>query len=166
MLTAGVDTTVNGIGAAVYCLAQFPEQFERLRQNVSLARAAFDEAVRYETPVNTPCTGLRAGTWSSAAKPCPRERRSSCSTARPTATRAAGSVRTTTTSRARPRAMSASAGGIHACVGMGLARLEGDCLLTALAQRVQSIEILEQPKRRFNNVLRGLSSLKIRLKAA
>ena len=57
-------------------------------------------------------------------------------------------------------------GGIHACVGMGLARLEGDCLLTAFARRVRSIEILEEPKRRFNNVLRGLSSLKIRLKAA
>ena len=31
LLTAGVDTTVSGIGAAVYCLARFPEQFDRLR---------------------------------------------------------------------------------------------------------------------------------------
>ena len=31
LLTAGVDTTVSGIGAAVYCLARFPEQLDRLR---------------------------------------------------------------------------------------------------------------------------------------
>jgi 4-methoxybenzoate monooxygenase (O-demethylating) len=44
LLTAGVDTTVSGIGAAVYCLARFPEQFARLRADPSLARAAFEEA--------------------------------------------------------------------------------------------------------------------------
>src|SRR5215831_12123209 len=53
LLTAGVDTTVSGIGAAVYCLARFPEQFARLRAEPALARAAFEEAVRYETPVQT-----------------------------------------------------------------------------------------------------------------
>jgi cytochrome P450 len=53
LLTAGVDTTVNGIGAAVYCLARFPEQWQRLRSDPSLARAAFEEAVRFESPVQT-----------------------------------------------------------------------------------------------------------------
>ena len=53
LLTAGVDTTVSGIGAAVYCLARFPEQFARLRADPPLARAAFEEAVRYESPVQT-----------------------------------------------------------------------------------------------------------------
>src|SRR5580692_5417631 len=53
LLTAGVDTTVSGIGAAVYCLARFPAEFAKLRFDPSLARAAFEEAVRYETPVQT-----------------------------------------------------------------------------------------------------------------
>lgn len=53
LLTAGVDTTVNGLGAAVYCLARFPEQFARLRADPSLARDAFEEAVRLESPVQT-----------------------------------------------------------------------------------------------------------------
>jgi cytochrome P450 len=50
LLSAGVDTTVSGLGAAVCCLARFPEQFARLRADPSLARAAFEEAVRYQTP--------------------------------------------------------------------------------------------------------------------
>ena len=31
LLSAGIDTTVNGLGAAIYCLARFPEEFARLR---------------------------------------------------------------------------------------------------------------------------------------
>jgi len=31
MLTAGVDTTVNGIGAALYALARYPKQWEKMR---------------------------------------------------------------------------------------------------------------------------------------
>ncbi|MDI1263144.1 MAG: cytochrome P450, partial [bacterium] len=53
LLSAGLDTTVNGIGAAVYCLARYPEQLARLRQDPTLARNAFEEAVRFESPVQT-----------------------------------------------------------------------------------------------------------------
>ncbi len=56
--------------------------------------------------------------------------------------------------------------GVHACVGMGLARMEGECVLAALTKRVKRIDILEPPARRYNNVLRGLRSLKVRLVAA
>ena len=53
LLSAGLDTTVNGIGAAVFCLARYPDQLARLRQDPSLARNAFEEAVRFESPVQT-----------------------------------------------------------------------------------------------------------------
>src|SRR3954463_3691726 len=53
LLSAGLDTTVNGIGAAVYCLARFPDQLAKLRSDPSLSRNAFEEAVRYESPVQT-----------------------------------------------------------------------------------------------------------------
>jgi len=53
LLTAGVDTTVSGIGAAVYCLARFPDQYRLLRDDPSLTRHAFEEAVRFESPVQS-----------------------------------------------------------------------------------------------------------------
>ena len=53
LLSAGLDTTVNGIGAAVYCLARFPDQLARLRSDPTLARNAFEEAIRFESPVQT-----------------------------------------------------------------------------------------------------------------
>src|ERR1700712_1636548 len=53
LLSAGIDTTVNGLGAAIYCLARFPDQLARLRHDLSLARNAFEEAIRFESPVQT-----------------------------------------------------------------------------------------------------------------
>jgi cytochrome P450 len=52
--------------------------------------------------------------------------------------------------------------GIHACVGAVLARMEGECVLSAIAGKVASIEITGDPVRRYNNTLRGLSSLPVR----
>jgi 4-methoxybenzoate monooxygenase (O-demethylating) len=53
LLSAGIDTTVNGIGAAIFCLARFPKEWARLRNDPSLARNAFEEAIRFESPVQS-----------------------------------------------------------------------------------------------------------------
>jgi cytochrome P450 len=164
VLTAGVDTTVSGIGAAIYCLARFPEQFARLCAEPGLARNAFEEAVRHETPVQTffrtttrateiggePVEeGEKVLMFLGAANRDPRrwERPDEYDIGR----RAAGHV--------------GFGSGIHACVGMALARLEGECVLAALARRAARIEITGEPRRRYNNTLRGLASLPVRLVA-
>ena len=162
ILTAGVDTTVSGIGAAIYCLARFPDQFRKLRANPSLARAAFEEAVRFESPVQTffrtttrevEIGGVPIGEgekilmFLGAANRDPRkwERPDDYEIER----RNAGHV--------------GFGYGIHQCVGQVLARLEGECVLTSLARKVSSIEISGPIRRRFNNTLRGLASLPVTL---
>src|SRR6201995_426363 len=52
-LSAGVDTTVYGLGNALYCLARYPDQWQALRENPSLIRLAFEEVLRFEAPVQT-----------------------------------------------------------------------------------------------------------------
>ncbi len=163
LLTAGVDTTVNGIGAAVYCLARFPAAFAQLRADPSLARAAFEEAVRLESPVQTffrtttrdveiggevVGEGQKVLMFLGAANRDPRrwERPDEYDIAR----RNAGHVGFGT--------------GIHGCVGAVLARLEGELVLSALARKVASIEITGEPRRRYNNTLRGMASLPVRVR--
>ncbi len=162
LLTAGVDTTVSGLGAALFCLARFPDQFGKLRADPSLARAAFEEAVRFETPVQTffrtttrpvKVGGVAVGegekvlVFMGAANRDPR--RWDQPDAFEIARRNAGHV--------------GFGAGIHACVGQVLARLEGEVVLAALARRAASIEITGTPVRRYNNTLRGLASLPVRL---
>jgi cytochrome P450 len=165
LLTAGVDTTVNGLCAAVYCLARWPEAFARLRAEPSLARAAFEEAVRLESPVQTFFRtttrevtiggeaipeGSKVLMFLGAANRDPR--RWEAPDEYDIGRRSAGHVGFGT--------------GIHGCVGAVLARLEAEVVLTALARKVARIEIAGEPKRRYNNTLRGLSSLPVRLVAA
>jgi 4-methoxybenzoate monooxygenase (O-demethylating) len=162
LLTAGVDTTVSGIGAAVYCLARFPQQFARLRAEPALARAAFEEAVRLESPVQTffrtttrPVEiggvvldeGEKVLMFLGAANRDPRrwERPDDYVITR----RTVGHV--------------GFGSGIHQCVGQLLARLEGECVLSALADKVASIEITGPARRRYNNTLRALASLPVTL---
>ena len=160
LFSAGVDTTVNGIGAAVYCLARFPDQWRKLHANPSLARAAFEEAVRFESPVQTffrtttrpvEIGGVEIGEggkvlmFLGAANRDPRrwERPDEYDIAR----RASGHV--------------GFGNGVHMCVGQLLARLEGEVLLGAMARKVGSIEIAGPVERRYNNTLRGLASLPV-----
>jgi hypothetical protein len=49
--------------------------------------------------------------------------------------------------------------GEHACAGMGLARLEGAAVLTALVEPVETIEVDGPPVRRRNNLIRSFRSL-------
>jgi cytochrome P450 len=165
LLSAGLDTTVNGIGAALYCLARFPDQWDRLRADPALARNAFEEAIRFESPVQTFFRTTTADVALSGVHlpegekillffgaanrdPDRWENPEKFDIARQTS----GHV--------------GFGGGIHMCVGQLLARLEGEALLTALAERVARIELIAQARRRYNNTLRGLAALPIRLHAA
>jgi cytochrome P450 len=56
--------------------------------------------------------------------------------------------------------------GIHRCVGQTVARVEAEIVLTALALRVERIEITGQPRRRPNNTLHAWSSLPVTVHAA
>ena len=165
LLSAGLDTTVNGIGAAVYCLARFPEQLARLRRDPSLARNAFEEAVRFESPVQTffrtTTRDVEIGGYAigegekvlmflGAANRDPR--------------RWDDPDRYDITRRTSGHVGYGS--GIHMCVGQLVARLEGEAVLAALARKVASIEISGPVKRRYNNTLRGLESLPITLTPA
>jgi cytochrome P450 len=54
---------------------------------------------------------------------------------------------------------------LHACAGQALAKIEGEAILRALINTVSDIEAGE-PVRHYNNVLRGLESLPVKITKA
>ncbi|MEA2778739.1 MAG: hypothetical protein QOK29_283 [Rhodospirillaceae bacterium] len=159
-LSAGVDTTINGISGAVCAFANNPAQWDELHKDPSLARNAFDEVLRYETTsqklfrtadrdVSHGGVDMKEGDkvllFLAAANHDPRrwEHPDRFDIRR----RVAGHL--------------AFGTGLHGCVGQMVARLEGELVLAALAKRVKRIELVGKPVRRLNNSLRAYESLPI-----
>ncbi|MEV0403156.1 cytochrome P450 [Actinoallomurus sp. NPDC050550] len=165
LLTAGVDTTVHGLAAALYGFATHPDQWQRLRERPESARVAFDEAVRWQSPVQT---FFRTATTDVTI----------ADTVIPAGTKILMFLASANRDPARwaepdrfdlARDPSGHVGfgmGIHQCVGQHVARLEAEALLTALAGRVERIELTGTPRRHPNNTLRSWESLPVRVRPA
>jgi hypothetical protein len=162
LLTAGVDTTVHGLSAVLHAVATNPDQWRRLRAQPELARVAFDEAVRWESPVQT---FFRTATTdvAVAGHVVPEGKKILMFLA---------SANRDPRRWADPDAFdlgrdpSGHVGfgmGIHQCVGQHVARLEAEALLTALARRVATIEPAGPTKRHHNNTLRAWESIPVRM---
>ncbi|MFE1983622.1 MULTISPECIES: cytochrome P450 [Streptomyces] len=162
LLTAGVDTTVHGLAACLYALATHPDQWQRLRERPESARVAFDEAVRWQSPVQT---FFRTATTDVTI----------ADTLIPEGTKILMFLGAANRDPARwsdpdrfdlARDPSGHVGfgmGIHQCVGQHVARLEAEALLTALARRIERMELTDTPRRHPNNSLRSWASLPMRL---
>ncbi|GAA2914094.1 cytochrome P450 [Streptosporangium fragile] len=162
LLSAGVDTTVHGLAAALYAFATHPEQWRRLRENPGLARVAFDEAVRWQSPVQTFFrTADRDVAVGEATIPEGRKILMFLGAANHDPRRWDDPD-----SFDLSRDPSGHVGfgmGIHQCAGQHVARLEAEALLTALARRVERFELAGTPRRHLNNTLRAWESLPVRV---
>lgn len=164
-LSAGLDTTVTGLANALFCFAHNPDQWDLLRSEPALLRPAFEEVLRYESPVQiffrtttraTELGGVELGQgekivlFLGAANRDPRKWENP--DALDIRRRAGGHL--------------AFGAGIHGCVGQMVARLEAEVVLGAMIPRVKAITPTADPVRRPNNTLRGLASQPIRLTPA
>lgn len=161
-LSAGVDTTVHGLGNALLCFADNPDQYEKLHHDPSLARAAFEEVIRYEAPVQTFFrTTTRDVEIAGTTIPAGEKVLLFLGAANRDPRRWQDGNRFDITRRASGHV--GFGAGIHACVGQMMARLEGEIVLTELATRVRSLRPAGPARRQLSNTLRGLDSLPLEL---
>ncbi|GAA1891177.1 cytochrome P450 [Paeniglutamicibacter psychrophenolicus] len=165
LLSAGVDTTVYGITGLLYALATNPDQWAALKANPGLARVAFDESLRWISPVQhlfrkaaqdveIGGTLIKAGTRVmlsfAAANRDPRrwENPDKFDLSRD------------------PSGHLAFGMGVHQCVGQHAARLQAACLLEKLVPLVESIELAAPVEYHHNNALRGWGAVPLRITLA
>jgi cytochrome P450 len=137
LLSAAADTTVMTMATALQAFSQFPEQYDLVRADPTLIRAAFEESLRWDSPSRMAGrlamrdveidgyvipAGTRCGLMFAAANRDTRK----------------------WTDPERFDVRRATAGhlgfgfGVHACVGRILALLEADALLGAICREIKA----------------------------
>lgn len=163
----GTDSTISGMGSALHRLSLAPAQWAQVHADPTRVKAAFEEAIRLESPFQvtyrttaaaTALAGIRLagdrkiGVFLGAVNRDPRhwERPAEFDITRP---QLAGSH----------LAMGA---GAHACIGQMIARGESEALLGAMARRIRAIEPTAPASWRTINQMRALDRLPLRITPA
>lgn len=164
LLSAGVDTTVSGLGATLKYLAENPDQYEVLKADPTLVRAAFEEAVRKASPVH--------GFFRTATEPVEiggvtvgEGDKVLCVLAAANNDPAKWGDPERYDIRRRTTGHLAFGVGVHGCAGQLIARKEAEILLDEVVRRVERIDILEPIRWRPGNALRMLDGGRVRFVA-
>ena len=165
LLSAAADTTVMTMATAMRAFCLFPEQYQLLRSDPSLSKAAFEESLRWDSPsrmagriamrdveidgVVIP-KGERCGLMFAAANRDPRKwpdpdkydiKRDN-------------------------RAHVGWGYGVHSCVGRVLANLEAEALLGAVVAHIERFEAAGEPEPWMTTIGHGPAKLPVRFTAA
>jgi hypothetical protein len=165
LLSAAADTTVMTMATAIRAFCLFPDQYALLRSEPSLARAAFDESLRWDSPSRmagriamrdveiegiTIPKGERCGLMFAAANRDPRK----------------WNEPDRFDIRRDHRGHVGWGYGVHSCVGRVLAQLEAEALLGALIGHIESFEAAGEPEPWMTTIGHGPAKLPVRFKAA
>jgi len=164
-LSAGVDTTVNGLSHMMLALVTHPGEYQRIRKDGSLVKRAFEESLRWDSTVQTffrttTCDVEMAGTHIAEGEKVVLFLGAANRDPRKWSDPDRYDVSRTTSGHV------GFGFGIHQCLGQMVARLEGELVLEALRKRVRAIHPAGEPVRRLNNTLHALEKLPVRLEVA
>lgn len=160
-LSAGVDTTVTGIGNTLWCLANHPSAYEMLKSEPSLARAGFEEVLRYTSPVHSFCRTSDVDTEVSGVK-IPEGTKILCVLGAANLDPDKWDAPSTFILDRKPVGHMAFGAGVHGCVGQNLARAELVAVLDAMTKRVARIEIVKDAVWKPNNAIHALDSMTLK----
>lgn len=159
-IAPSLDTTISAIGYAIHLFARHPREWDKLRADRTRVRNAIEEVVRLNTPIRA-FTRVAATDTHAAGVPIPGGSR---------VLMVFGAGNRDQTRFPEPdrfdigRATRGHLGfghGVHACLGMHLARLEMTCLLNALADRIARFEPRGQPTTARNAIIHAFARVPV-----
>jgi cytochrome P450 len=160
LLNAGHETTTNLIGNATHCLLIRPEALASIRARPALLKNAIEEVLRYESPNQLGNREVVRPVDVGGFRFAPGDQVTIC----------IGAANRDPTVFADPDGFNiertsnphlAFGGGIHACAGMALARIEAKVALGALFERFPDLRLAGSPTRRNRVRFRGFEALPV-----
>jgi cytochrome P450 len=156
-LTAGMDTTVNALGAMIQLLGTHPDAWRELKENPALAPSAINEVFRIEAPAQL-FSRVAAERVELAGVQIEEGQRVAVVYASANRDERQYPDPDRFDVHRNPAGHLTFGIGPHACAGQALARIELRAVLDALLGQIYTITVGE-PIRKINNVLRGLATL-------
>lgn len=164
-LAPSMDTTISALGHALALFARHPDQWQAVREDPSLVPRAFNEVLRLESPIRC-CSRVTTTDVDIDGHTLPAGARVVLHYASANRDeRMFDDPERFDVRRHNAGAHLAFGIGAHTCAGQGLARVEAHALLTALAQRVETIAV-EDPAPAFNNLINAYAALPTTITAA
>ena len=160
LLVAGYETTANVIGNGLLALLEHPAQLGRLRHEPGLERAAVEELLRYDSPVQV-AERITLEPVTIAGTTIPAGRVVVLCTAAANHDPAAFERPDSLELDRSPNPHLAFGGGIHYCVGAALARAEARIAVPAILRRFPNLRLAGTPKWRPSFTVRGLQTLPV-----
>ena len=159
-IAPSLDTTISAIGFGIMLFAKNPDQWEKLRDNRELMKNAIEEVVRLNTPIRA-FTRYVSQSTEVAGTTIEKNTR---------VLMAFGAANRDSSRFPNPndfdieRKTTGHVGfgqGVHACLGMNLARLEMECLFNALADRVKHFELTGPVIPGVNSTIYSLANIPV-----
>ena len=164
-LVAGTDTVVNSLGNMIYCFVNHPDQWALLRADPSLARRAYEEVIRLESPIQTFFRTTARETVVDGVR-IPEGEKIYLSFASANRDPRRWQNPDSFDIRRDNGGHLGFGTGVHRCVGQMLARLQGEVVLTALVSRIAKMEFEADPQVLLSNTSRGFESIPVRVTPA
>ncbi len=162
-LRGGLDTTISSIGSALWLLASHPDQWQLLKERPELLRNTFDETLRMESPISTNFRTTASGPCQISGFTLQGDKKVQLLLGAANRDPRRWDKPDTFDITRDASAHVSFGNGIHACAGQLIARLEFDCIIKALLQRVAKLELDGPVRHRPNNALRTLETLPLRI---
>lgn len=162
-LSAGVDTTITGIGNALWCLSQNPDALAMLQADPEKAALpVFEETLRFTSPVQGFYRTVAKDTDIAGHKIEEGAKILCCLAAANRDPEKWDNPDAFDATR-RMTGHLALGAGIHSCVGQNIARAEAQAVLKAIGTHVATLKLKGEPVLRLNNAMRAFSSLEMKV---
>jgi cytochrome P450 len=165
LIVGGNDTTRNSMSGGILAMHENPKELEKLKANPKLIESLVPEIIRWQSPIVYQARRAMMDTEVGGKKIREGDKVAMWYLSGNRDDELIERADDFIIDRAQPRQHVAFGYGIHRCMGNRLAELQLHILWEEIVKRFNRIEVVGEAKRIHSNVIRGISSLPVRVHA-